>query len=441
MSKTRRKKVFSVLSKIFLALWLLSIILFFVVAIRFGQSKFYGNFMGIYFVLGVTFFFFTIVTALSSQDANKKSKSQNKHKKRGESKKPFLNTERFVLGGTVILLLLIVYLDHRYTLISSEQKRLSHQNTNTSLVTPSPLALEGEIFKAVNEYRKENNIAQLNQDNETCKIANRILSTQFWKTNYNVNNYKDICPNCFALSIAEARGIFDTLTLIDKWKSGSKTLETLKDTGKNACVSVDNGKLVLVISKKSAGNVVNNTRKKTSGYYSYCQKKKITVYIDELIHYTRKNGEKIYSTQADIDCYEKEYNSYVSTGGNPDTYVPSYNLPTYTITPIATYPPCTIYYKYSKKSYTYTHLSPEECVIEQRKANPTPTPTVTPAPTTDPALCSKAVAMWNDYKADFYATKYNNYSSSFEALQALEAERQVVQSQIYSYGCTNKISL
>lgn len=115
--------------------------------------------------------------------------------------------------------------------------------------------------------------------------------------------------------------------------------------------------------------IASNTRKKTDGYYSYCQKKEIAVYVDELILYTRSNGEKIYSTQADIDCYETEYNSYVNAGGNPNTYKPSYNPSTYTLH--ETYPPCTIYYPSSGYSKTYYSMSPEDCNYWKEQNNDT----------------------------------------------------------------------
>jgi len=179
MSKTRRKKVFSVLSKIFLALWLLSIILFFVVAIRFGQSKFYGNFMGIDFVLGVTFFFLAIATTLLSQDTNNEFKSQNKHKKRGKSKKPFFSAEQFVLGVTVILLLLIVYLDRRQMLISSKQMKKLYPKT-TPISTPS-INLKTRTSTLNKTYKEVNNdpVVDCVSSHPNCKGKSlRLKSSQ-----------------------------------------------------------------------------------------------------------------------------------------------------------------------------------------------------------------------------------------------------------------------
>ncbi len=123
------------------------------------------------------------------------------------------------------------------------------------------------------------------------------------------------------------------------------------------------------------------------------------------------------------------------------------------------YPACAIYYPSLKTTDTYYHLSPEECTNLKNKVASgyvvTPIPTMRPtsvqviptlisatqAPVVDQAKCNEAVRMWSEYKADFYANRYPNYSSSFEAIAALEAERQYIQSIIYSYGCTNTISL
>jgi len=47
-------------------------------------------------------------------------------------------------------------------------------------------------------------------------------------------------------------------------------------------------------------------------YYSYCEKKNINVYENELVPYTRKDGKQIYSTKSDIQCYEKDYGKAVN---------------------------------------------------------------------------------------------------------------------------------
>lgn len=141
-----------------------------------------------------------------------------------------------------------------------------------------------------------------------------------------------------------------------------------------------------------------------------------------------------------VDECNKLHNSYKSNN-NGSTYTYSNS----------NYPPCTIYYPALKYSQTYSYTSPEQCQQWKNNVNssttstytPIPqatysTPAPTPQPTTDPALCSQAVAMWNSYKENFDESKY---SSSYEAVLALDAERQIIQNELYSYGCTNKISI
>lgn len=65
------------------------------------------------------------------------------------------------------------------------------------------------------------------------------------------------------------------------------------------------------------------TGKLITGYNSYCQKKQITVYENELISYTRKDGSQIWSTKEDIQCYENDYNQIVNKANQNNTTVPT----------------------------------------------------------------------------------------------------------------------
>jgi hypothetical protein len=44
-------------------------------------------------------------------------------------------------------------------------------------------------------------------------------------------------------------------------------------------------------------------------YYSYCDKKSIKIYENELLYLTANDGKKTYSTQKDLDCYNKDLSS------------------------------------------------------------------------------------------------------------------------------------
>ncbi len=103
-------------------------------------------------------------------------------------------------------------------------------------------------------------------------------------------------------------------------------------------------------------------------------------------------------------------------------------------------------------NFDYGMLTYDECKIKSdaywnsKKASlytPTPSynvPTVAPTPNIS-NLCNQAVSDWNSYVTEFYATQYNNYSSSAEAIRALENERQEFQNLLNSYGCNITLRL
>lgn len=122
------------------------------------------------------------------------------------------------------------------------------------------------------------------------------------------------------------------------------------------------------------------------------------------------------------------------------------------------YPPCTVYYPALNYSQTYNHISPSQCSLWQSQANSNnnsayPTNSyIQPSTQQDTSLyqeqltqhqeaCNQAVSEWNTQKQQFYDTEYNNYSSSYEAMQVLESRRQTYQQELYNAGCTNTISL
>lgn len=55
--------------------------------------------------------------------------------------------------------------------------------------------------------------------------------------------------------------------------------------------------------------------------------------------------------------------------------------------------------------------------------------------------CDRAAAEWIGLREKWEADNYNNYSSSAEAVAALEQYRQQYQNELYSAGCSNRISL
>jgi len=105
-------------------------------------------------------------------------------------------------------------------------------------------------------------------------------------------------------------------------------------------------------------------------------------------------------------------------------YVPNYDFPTYTYTPapLPTYQPLptpTPDYSYLELEREYQKWLEEE---HQKK-------------------CQKIVDDWWSFKKDWYATRYNNYSSSAEAIMDLSRYMAKTEELLRNEGCSNRISL
>lgn len=84
-------------------------------------------------------------------------------------------------------------------------------------------------------------------------------------------------------------------------------------------------------------------------------------------------------TKNECDNYTESYPKIEQSSNNSSSNTFNYDSP-------ETYPACTIFYRTLGYSQTYTHLSPEECVSQQKKMDqsvytyePLPTPTYNPA--------------------------------------------------------------
>ncbi len=55
--------------------------------------------------------------------------------------------------------------------------------------------------------------------------------------------------------------------------------------------------------------------------------------------------------------------------------------------------------------------------------------------------CSNIDKAWQEYKQNFYENEYNNFSSSYEAVQYLRSKRDTYQQQANSAGCTIYLSV
>ena len=144
----------------------------------------------------------------------------------------------------------------------------------------------------------------------------------------------------------------------------------------------------------------------------------------------------IYPNNTACDQAQTNYNSSKTSGVN--------------------YPPCTVYYPALNYSQTYIYTSPSQCSLWQQTASagstnttqPTRQPTATPIQDNSEyndllkqheEACQQIYVEWTYYKENFYANEYNNYSSSYEAIQELERIRQAYQQSMYDVGCTRTI--
>lgn len=100
---------------------------------------------------------------------------------------------------------------------------------------------------------------------------------------------------------------------------------------------------------------------------------------------------------------------------------------------------------YKTKTYTYPTYSPLPTYA------PIPTYSYQPQPTQIPSnnqaqnalndACNNIQSAWYDYKSQFYATEYNNFSSGTEAIRELNRRRNITQSEADNAGCHIYLSL
>lgn len=372
-------------------------------------------------------------------------------------------------------------------------------NSGKSTVTQQPIQSQIllnklELFNAVNNYRDESKLTRITPDNEACKIAERIIEKYWWLTNYNTSDYLDLCPECNSLAVTLAQDMSDTTSILSSWKTNTKTNENIKKNYKYGCVEIIDKKIALILVNKNSANTIkpsilpsiNPNPLISCGIHANCgggsrQMKKNECDNMTCCNFDQKCGGSKFVTKIECNnsycCYLRDgtarllssksaCDNYYSNGTSTNTsLVPNcfvyYSALKYTASyynvsteqckkwqdeaksTTSSYSPCTVYYPVLNRSETYNYLSPEQCLKAQSDANsyPTSVSTTAPRPTTDPTLCANAVAEWRKYVEDFNKNKYNNYSSSAEAIMALEADRQVIQNQINSYGCTNVLRL
>lgn len=146
--------------------------------------------------------------------------------------------------------------------------------------------------------------------------------------------------------------------------------------------------------------------------------------------------------ESNAKCEQDQKNANNKQGGISNTVSPNY-------------PPCTVFYPLLGYSRTYSYISPSQCSIWQTQASsyssPMPQPTYAPAPTQDPAYqnlldqhaeaCNQAAAEWIGLREQWETNNFNNYSSSAEAVVALNQYKNQYQQELYDAGCSQTISL
>ncbi len=165
------------------------------------------------------------------------------------------------------------------------------------------------------------------------------------------------------------------------------------------------------------------------------------------------------ATQKECDDFNAAWgkSSKPIQGNNQNQQNTQIKIPTYKNTYVDNSITCVVSYPCTGNTYTYK-LLPADCTNAQSQAaslcNTFPKTTSAPpvyttvASTPDQALiqahkqaCDSAVADWVSYKENFMNTQYGSYSTSAQAIMALESQRQKIQAELYAAGCSNTISL
>lgn len=156
--------------------------------------------------------------------------------------------KQIVIQGVIGLILCVIVMPvaAKTLEITGVVKRpLSQTTENTKFVD------DYKLFGMVNDYRSSQKLNIVSQDDETCKVAQKRIDNYFWQNDLNISNYKDVCPTCISLSVAESQSNYDLNSILNSWKENKDTLSTLKITYKYGCVKTSGGNVALVMVNKS----------------------------------------------------------------------------------------------------------------------------------------------------------------------------------------------
>lgn len=340
--------------------------------------------------------------------------------------------------------------------------------------SPTPLKVDDtQMLALINRYRTEKGLPNLSSDSETCKIAKRMLSA-IPLEKIELNDYADLCSLCNSLGNAQYLNYLnlDNEAIINAWKADSNTLKNLNGDYSFGCSKHNEYNLVFAFSKKNSefkANPIAETNKVDTDPLVNCtihpdcgggtrQMKKSECDNSICCLISSECGGNKVLTKVDCDnstCCQvgSSWSMYLNRASCTLAQNNYYNA--YKNAQLHNYPPCSVYYPSLGYSQTYYNIAPSQCSLWQQQANSNSTytaPIYTPLPSPDDSsyqdllnqhaeACKQAVAEWNGLKEQFYETEYDNFSSSYEAIQELERRRKIYQQELYSAGCAQTIYL
>lgn len=378
------------------------------------------------------------------------------------------------LGIIAILILLITILlvKNQSLFLGTRTEKLPKSISNTLPTIDENEITSGNVIAAINKKRLENELSiyiisdKLNTAAD--KKAEDILNKNYWSNNApdGTTPWTYIANSGYSYnysSLLLGKGFYNTSNLMNAWMNDKTNKDNiLSKNHTDIGVSIKSGNLqgestkiavVFLASEKNKNkqtNVVNNTTK------TYIDPDSIISCNFKIVASKQmKRSECLKSFECQINSQWYIYTSREKCTEDQKSFWNNRTGSSYTS---PSYPPCIVYYPALHTSSTYSYTSPETCKQWQDTANTGSTNTFQPTqqPTTIPAqdnseynellrqhaeACKGVVAEWNTIKENFYATEYNNFSSSAEAVQELERRRQKYQQEAYSVGCTQTISL
>ncbi len=233
----------------------------------------------------------------------------------------FLKIYRKVHAWAIVFLLLLFMIPAGLLIYILGEKNASLLQTsqvapNTQSISQTPNFTGQQLFDAVNEYRKANNVSPLKLDSNLCNnLAQRYLDIkagldegvahkgmEAWAKKFVPDNY----------SISEDFAWGNTPEeVIHAWEgSPGHRLSILNKDYKVGCSYAAEGygiiELAYIVPRKAVSTYTGDGTRtgQIIPYHDWCNNKNISVYENELI--TKKSSDgKIYTmTQGDWDCYE-----------------------------------------------------------------------------------------------------------------------------------------